>query len=103
MGYYSVDKRVHINAVAFKEGDAWVAQGIEYDIVAHAYDVLALPDAFARAVMENVCITEHLGRKPLEGIKAAPAHFVEMFETADVEFRATKSKSLADVSVRVAA
>ena len=38
-----------INAVAFKEGNAWVIQGIEYDIVTHAYDVTKLQQAFMRA------------------------------------------------------
>jgi hypothetical protein len=55
---------ININAIAYREGDAWIAQGIEYDIVAQASDVISLPDAFTRAVMENICITEHLGRKP---------------------------------------
>ena len=93
-----------INAVAFKEGDAWVVQGIEYDIVAHAYDVTTLPHAFMRAVIENMAVTEHLGRKPLEGIKPAPAHFRLLFQDAEVEMRPTKKKEeWPNVAVRVAA
>ena len=70
---------MRINAVAYQEGDSWIAQGIEFDIVAHAGDILALPDAFSRAVLENIFITEHLGRKPLEGVGPAPRHFRELF------------------------
>lgn len=93
-----------INAVAFKEGDAWVIQGIEYDIVAHAYDVAKLPHAFTRAVLENICITEQMGRGALEGIKPAPDHFREMYEQAETEMRAIKSSGRAPtVSVRLAA
>lgn len=94
---------ISINAIAYKEGDAWIAQGIEYDIVAQASDVISLPDAFTRAVLENICITEHLGRKPLEGIKCAPSRFHEMFEAATVEVRSTNQRGSTEVAVRVAA
>jgi hypothetical protein len=40
--------------------------------------------------MDNVCITEYLGRKPLEGIGPAPAHFRELFDQATWEMRAVK-------------
>ena len=92
----------HINAVAFKEGNAWVIQGIEYDIVAHAYDVTAAPHAFMRAVVENMVITEHLGRRPLEGIKPAPERFRSMYEEAEVEMRPVKKqKQWPEVAVRI--
>ena len=94
---------ININAIAYKEGDAWIAQGIEYDIVAQASDVISLPDAFTQAVLENICITEQLGRKPLQGIKSAPKHFHEMFEAAKVEVRATNQRGSTEVAVRVAA
>ena len=93
-----------VNAVAFREGDTWVIQGIEYDIVAHARDVIALPQAFMRAVVENIVITEHLGRKPLEGIKPAPERFRSLYEGAEVEMRTTRKKDeWPEVAVRVAA
>lgn len=98
-----------INAIAFREGDAWVIQGIEYDIVAHAYDVTKLPHAFMRAVIENMIITEHLGRKPLEGIKPAPEHFRSLYEEAGkeeegIEMRRVKRREeWPDVSVRIMA
>jgi hypothetical protein len=96
--------RFHINAIAFKEGDAWVVQGIEYDIVAHAYDVVKLPHAFTRAVVENIIITERLGRRALEGIKPAPERFKEMYEQAETELRLIRITDRApSVSVRLAA
>ncbi len=94
----------HINAVAFKEGDAWVIQGIEYDIVAHTREVTTLPHAFMRAVSENIIITQSLGRQPLEGIKAAPERFRALYESASVEMRLTrKNDQEPDVAVRLAA
>lgn len=71
-----------ISAVAFKEGDSWVVQGIEYDIAAHANDPSDLPKALCRALAENFCITQALGRQPMEGVKPAPARFRELFNKA---------------------
>lgn len=79
-----------MRAVAFQEGGdggPWVVQGIEYDIVAHSKSVEDIPQTFMRAVVENCCITEHLGRKPLEGIKPAPAKFREMFDKSKTELK----------------
>ena len=93
-----------VNAIAFKEGDAWVVQGIEYDIVAHAYDIVAAPSAFMRAVVENIVITKHLGRNPLEGVKPAPERFRSMYEEAKLEMRPLeKPQEWPQISVRVAA
>ena len=74
---------INIRAVAWQEGEQWVVQGIEYDIVAHAPDVTALPKAFMTAVVENAAISAHLGRKPLEGIKAAPQKYRDLYERAE--------------------
>jgi len=83
-------KETSINAVAFREGDVWVVQGIEYDIVAHAANLDALPMAFMRAVIENACISVHLGREPLAGIKPAPERFRRLFDQASVEVSPVK-------------
>jgi hypothetical protein len=73
---------IHISAIAFQEGDAWVVQGIEYDIVAHTDHPSKVPAAFIRAVFENACIGKYLGLELLKGIKPAPEHFREMYEQA---------------------
>jgi hypothetical protein len=90
-----------VHAVAFKEGETWVAQGIEYDIVAHSREVTALPQAFMRAVLENILITEHLGRRPLEGIKAAPQRFRDLLDDAITEMTPVKKDPRVEVSLRV--
>jgi hypothetical protein len=77
-----------ISAVAFQENGVWVVQGIEYDIVAHSPDAAGLPFAFMKAVVENACITEQLGRAPLEGIRPAPKRFKDMFERARAQVSA---------------
>lgn len=76
-----------VNAIAFQEGELWVVQGIEFDICAHAKDLDGVPNAFVRAVLANVAISEHLGREPLEGIRPAPERFREMFDRSRSEVR----------------
>lgn len=71
-----------IRAVAFKEGDIWVVQGIEYDIVAQTDDPLKAPNAFLRAVIDTAMINTKLGRRGLDSIQAAPRRFLTMFERA---------------------
>ncbi len=87
-----MQNQIHIRAIAFKEGEVWVVQGIEYDIVAHAKDPAALPDAFTRAVIENAFISEQLRGEPMKGIKPAPERFKEMFEQATAAIRAVKPR-----------
>jgi hypothetical protein len=81
-------REIHIRAVAFQEGGAWVVQGIEYDIAAHASDPAKVPAAFAKALLHNATISKHLGREPFEGIKPAPRRYREMFERSLTEVRA---------------
>jgi hypothetical protein len=90
---------ITIRAVAFEEGGVWVVQGIEYDICAHAKDPAGVPNAFQRALAENICITQHLGRKPLQGIKRAPAHFEEMFDRAEAKVSAVKESGLPNLPI----
>lgn len=80
-------EKIVINAIAFRGEHAWVVQGIEHDIVAFTHDVTLVPEAFTRAVMENIRVSEHLGREALEGIKPAPDHYRTMFEQAKTEVR----------------
>ena len=89
----SMSTEIYVRAVAFQEGDAWVAQGIDYDIVAHASTLTDLPTAFTRAVLENACITSQLGREPMEGIKPAPEHYRLMFEEATIEVRLIRGEA----------
>jgi hypothetical protein len=79
-----------ISAVAFEEAGVWIVQGIEYDICTHAKDPANVPQAFLQAIAENIRITQHLGREPLQGIKPAPAHFKELFDQALTQLRSIR-------------
>lgn len=78
-----------IRAVAFREGDIWVIQGIDYDVVAQTNDPLDAPVAFLKTLISTILVNQHLGRKGMEKIKPAPDRFREMFERATVELTPT--------------
>jgi len=48
----------------------------------------------ARAVIENIAVCTHLGRKPLEGIKPAPDRFRAIFEEANTKLTPVKDLGL---------
>lgn len=85
-----------IRAIAFREGDAWVIQGLEYDITTHVDDPARAPMAFMRAVVENACICKELGRDFLAGIKPAPRHYFEMFDRARATLASVELDQLPD-------
>ena len=92
-------QEINISAIAFQEGDVWVVQGIEYDIVTHASNPAEIPDALMKALVENVCITQQLGREPLAGIKPAPQRFKDMFDIAVAQVRSIKREISAQAPI----
>lgn len=75
---------IQIRAVAFKEGDVYVAQGLDYDICVQAKALSDLPKKLAYSVAANVAISLELGKQPLEGIRKAPQQFWDMFNAAKI-------------------
>lgn len=88
-----MNTNVHINAVVFRDGDAWVIQGVEYDIAAHVSKITDLPRAFERALVANVVVSAHLGRAPLEGVPPAPQQFRDMLDRAEQQIVAPRAKA----------
>jgi hypothetical protein len=81
-------KPVKLNAIAFQDVDgAWIAQCIQYDIVARAESLVQLPKVLEREVAANFCINAKLGRPDLSGIPPAPEHFRKAFEAAEYRMR----------------
>lgn len=69
-----------IRVIAFREGDAWIAQCLEFDICAQAPDLDEL-----RARIDATIEAEHAhsvaaGRQPFEGLDPAPDHFQAMWD-----------------------
>jgi len=76
-----------IRAVAFQEGDIWVVQGVDFDVVAQAKELMDAPIAFLRTVVSTFAVNQKLGRDADCCMRAAPVRFLEMFESADMELR----------------
>ena len=85
--------RIEVNAVAFQQGDLWVAQCVEYDIAAFAKSLPDLPRALKRALAANLCVNADLKRTGLESIPAAPERFRLMFKTAKINIRPTEESA----------
>lgn len=71
-----------IRAIAYQEGDLWIVQGLEYNIVTRARSMGDVPSAFVRALVERVHIGRHLGIPPFDGLEPAPERFERLYEQA---------------------
>lgn len=95
-----------VNVVAFRDGDLWVAQCIDFDIAARSDTLPKAMKAFQRAFVANLVANRELGRTELEGVPPAPQRFREMFESAksvDVSLPAVRPLAVADLRVAEAA
>jgi hypothetical protein len=66
---------IKFHVIAYQEAEVWLAQGVEYDILARAESFDLLPKAFSEAIAKTVAIGAAFDREPLAGIKPAPAKF----------------------------
>lgn len=71
---------IRIRAIIFQDAGFWCAQCLEHDIAvqAHTKDALAAELFTALAAYAETAIED--GRKPFDGIPAAPRQFFEKFE-----------------------
>jgi hypothetical protein len=74
-----------INAVAFPEGNLWIAQCLEYDFVSCAKTKDDLPAALLRQVLGQIRVDLDNGHEPFFGFKPAPARYWRMFEQARLQ------------------
>ncbi len=78
-----ISQPIEIDALVLKgESGAWIAQCIQYDIVAHAASLPALPKAIELEVVANLCINAKLGRNGLDGIQPDPQKYHDEFREA---------------------
>ncbi len=73
---------IKFHVVAYQEADVWLAQGVEYDILARAASFDLLPQAFSDAVAKTIAIGAEFDQVPLAGIKPAPAKFKVMLDSS---------------------
>jgi hypothetical protein len=88
-----------INILAYQEGNAWVAQGVEHDIYARSNSLPNLLEAFGRALAANMSVNAELGRTGLDGIKPAPAHILSAFSESKMTVTTPKHPVIAGVQI----
>lgn len=97
---------ITLRIVAFKEGDAWAAQCLEYDIAAQG----PTPEVVMRRMNNALCreaeyTHEHNGA-PFKGIDPAPEFFVALYENEAVDVCLPEPSTMAwaaDRTYRIAA
>lgn len=69
-----------VRAVAFREGDWWVAQCLEYDIAVQARRMEDLPGELQKVLTVQILASIEAGIEPLLGLPRAPRRFWNMYE-----------------------
>jgi hypothetical protein len=96
------DESLKVSVVAFREGELWVAQCIEYDISARSETLANAMTAFRRMFAANLAASRELGRNGLEGVPPAPQRFRQMFDAAKlVQENLPAGRSLSVTELRV--
>ena len=76
---------LEISVVLYPENGLWIAQGLEFDIVARGMTPNEASKRFdAKVGAELVMSTELNDERPLSGVSAAPQKFWQMFEAAEM-------------------
>ena len=68
-----------IRAIVFKDGDAWVAQCLEYDIGAQAATVEELDELLDLTIRAELQASIEVNGEPFKGIPPAPKFFFDMW------------------------
>jgi hypothetical protein len=99
----SQEESFRVNVLAFREGELWVAQCIEYDISARSDTLEGAMTAFRRAFAANLAANRELGRSALDGVPGAPQRYQKTFESAKpVQENTPGGRPVAVADLRVA-
>jgi hypothetical protein len=94
---------IKVDVVAFEDHDGyWIAQGIQYDIVARAKSVAGIREAFIRQLHANVSVNARLGRDGLDGLPAAPEKFQRLWAEAKERMTPLGSQAQNQIDIRIA-
>jgi len=72
-----------LRVLFLKRGYFWVAQCLEYDIVAQGKTQKEAQEAFERVFVSNIIINLEAGIVALSQFKKAPQEFFDMFEQSE--------------------
>lgn len=93
-----------LRIVAFKDGEAWAAQCLEYDIAAQAADFDTLVRNMNCAILIEAQHTLDTRGERFKGIDPAPSHFEAMFESVSAQVcPASEPPLVSETDFRIAA
>jgi hypothetical protein len=73
-----------IRAVVFQDGERWIVQFLEYDLVTVTRRLEDVPGEVRRFLLVLMVASLRRGIEPFEGFTPAPRKYWEMFEKATV-------------------
>lgn len=74
--------QMNLRVVLIREGEAWVAQCLEFDLAAQGSTLAEAQAAFTRLFLGQAMVDASLGKAPFENTPPAPAWYVEQYEKA---------------------
>ena len=82
---------LEISAVIFQEDGTFVAQCLQYDLVAQASTIPDLHYELERVLAGQLAVSEELGLEPFAGFPPAPQKFWDMYEHAHLRLEGERS------------
>ena len=92
-----------IRAVVFRDGDAWIAQCLEYDICVQADDTDALLANLNVAIQAECDLSKEKNGSAFAGIDKAPKHFFEMWGRCSSRIRSVEDSRNVEVELALCA
>jgi hypothetical protein len=75
---------VMIRALLIEKESGWIAQCLDYDIVAQAKTFADLKDELDRVLLSHVTISLEMGREPFAGFPRAPQRYWDLYARASI-------------------
>jgi hypothetical protein len=76
-------KAVTIRVLLIEKPDGWIAQCLDYDIVAQAETFTDLKEELERVLVSHIAVSIELGREPFAGFDKAPQRWWDAYDRAD--------------------
>lgn len=73
--------QIQIQVLLTRDGDWWVARGLNKDVAAQARDINDAVYEFQRVLMSHIALDLIQGRDPLEDVPPAPRKYFAMWES----------------------
>jgi hypothetical protein len=71
---------LEVQVLVFKEGESWIAQGLNYDITGHGQSLNDVIDNFWHTLICQIVVDIKHGDRPLGNIKPAPKFYWQRLE-----------------------